>query len=455
MGDPSFSGGAAAGDINGDGFPDVYVANLGANRLYLNNGDGTFAEASAESGLAGSEWTLSAVIADVNGDRWPDVYDVNYLKGEDLFQRACFKNGRPVQCYPTDFEAEQDRLWVNSGEGRFGDVTESSGIVQPGGKGMGVVAADFDSSRRTSLFVSNDTTANFLFANQTFKSDSGLSRPLPVFEERALLNGLAVDGQGRAQSCMGIAAGDANGDGRLDLFVTNFIGESNTLYLQQADGTFQDQTQAFGLSPSGYHRMGWGTQFLDGELDGDLDLVVANGNLDDYTPEGIPYGMRCLYYQNEINARFLQVPGESLGAYFQSKPVGRAVARLDWNRDGLDDVCVTHVDRPVALLTNTTKKHGHFVAVTLRAVHAEREAIGTIVRLRTGHKILTGQLTAGDGFMNSNQRQLIFGLGKADHIDELEVSWISGRSSFFQNLVADAEYLLIEDRPTPFRLNRD
>ena len=436
LGDNGFGQGVTVGDINNDGFADLYVANIGANRLYQNNGDGTFTDVTATSGLAGAHWTISCLLADLNGDSWPDLYDVNYLTGDDLFTRACTWEGKPTQCSPIDFPAAQDQVYLNRGNGTFQEVTKEAGIVVPNGKGMGVVAADFDGSRRLSLFVANDMTANFFFTNQTSQPGGKL-----VFKDRAVLGGLGFNDEGHADSCMGIAAGDVNRDGLLDLFVTNFRDEANNFFLQRKGQLFDDVARQSRLREFGFLYEGWGTQFIDGELDGWPDLVVSNGHLEITDPS---CRMPTQYFANLGNSQFANLPAAGLGSYFQQVALGRSLALVDWNRDGKEDFLVTHVDSPTALLTNQTKQHGHFLAVQLRGVTSSRDAIGTTVRVTAGGQTWTRQLKAGDGFQASNQRQLIFGLGAADQVESLTISWPAGSDQTFENLAADHEFLFIE-----------
>lgn len=436
LGDNGFGQGVTTGDFNNDGFADVYVANIGANRLYQNNGDGTFSDVTSESGISGAHWTVSCVLADFNGDSWPDLYDVNYLGGKDVFTRACKEKGKPIQCSPIDFPAAQDQVYLNRGNGTFQEVTKEAGIVVPNGKGMGVVAADFDGSRRLSLFVANDMTANFFFTNQTTQRGSKLA-----FKDRAVLGGLGFNEEGHADSCMGIAAGDVNRDGLLDLFVTNFRDEANNFFLQRKGQLFDDVARQSRLREFGFLYEGWGTQFLDGELDGWLDIVVANGHLEITDPS---CRMPTQYFYNLGNGQFADVPAASLGNYFKKVSLGRAIALVDWNRDGKEDFFVTHVDSPTALLTNQTKQHGHFFAAQLRGVLSNRDAIGTTVRVTAGGQTWTRQLKAGDGFQASNQRQLVFGLGSADRIESVTISWPAGSDQTFTNLAADREFLFIE-----------
>jgi len=444
-----YSQGVTVGDFNSDGFPDLYVANIGENRLYRNNGDGTFTDVSRSAGIVGKRWTSSCLIADLNGDGLPDLYDVNYLSGRDLLTRVCRdRSGNAAPCNPKDFKAAQDRFYLNLGDGRFADRTTSAGFRVKNGKGLGILAADFDGSGRLDLFVANDGVPNFFFANRN-KTRGGD----PRFLESAFPMGLAVNGQGQSEACMGIAAEDFNQDGLLDLFVTNFFNESNTLFLQQPDQLFRDETTVFGLSRDSLNRLSFGTQAIDANLDGRLDLIITNGDIDDHPDPDRDYRMPPQFFLN-IGKRFRELPAASLGGWFQGRYRGRGMSRLDWNRDGREDVVVSHLDGPVALVTNTTNPHGHFLAVRLRGILSNRDAIGAVLTLKAGDLKSMRQLTAGDGYQASNERLIIFGLGNRTRIDELTVRWPSGTEQTFSALSADEELILIEGREHPVRRPR-
>lgn len=446
--DSGYGQGATVGDLDNDGLPDLYVANIGGNRFYHNNGDGTFTDVTEELGITGTEWTISALIADLNGDTWPEIYDVNYLGGPQVFTDVCGEPGQRIQCYPSQFPAEFHKLYQNLGNGTLRDVSEAAGIRLPDGKGMGIVAADFDNSRRLSLFISNDTTANFFFLNQTPTLAGALS-----FSEQALVSGVALSETGKAASCMGIAAGDSNGDNLLDLFVTNFQDEANNLYVQVGDLLFADQIRRSRLHDPGFQMEGWGAQFLDADLDGKQDLVVANGHLDDYPHSLGVNRMPTQFFYNGGDGRFAEVPAKQLGPYFETPYLGRALARLDWNRDGLPDFCVTHVDTPFALLTNRSTAAGRSLVVHLRAVRSARDAIGATVTVRAADQLWSQQLMAGDGFAASNQRQLTFGLQSTPQVDELTIQWPSGLVQTYHNLPTNNELLFVEARAVPHRLS--
>jgi tetratricopeptide (TPR) repeat protein len=437
LGDNAYSQGVSIGDFDNDGFPDLYLGNCGTNRLYHNNGDGTFTDISSSAGVTSSDWTTSCLLADLSGDGLPDLFDVNYLADD-----ALIRNCAPRECAPYLFPGQQDRLLLNRGDGTFRDVTTVAGINGQNGKGLGIVAADFAGTGRLSLFIANDTTPNFYYANA-----SASDNPVPLFSESGIPLGLAHDRNGLAQACMGIAVDDANGDGFLELYVTNYYNESNTLYVPEIPGeAYSDRTTEFGLRPGSLKMLGFGTQFIDGDLDGWPDVILTNGHVHDKTKNGIPYEMPAQYYRNLAGKSFEELLPESLGEFFLERRLGRGLARIDWNCDGREDVVISHIGSPAALLTNETVPCGHFLTLQLRGVACSRDAIGAICELQVGPRKLTRQLTAGDGYQASNQRQLVFGIGEATNIDKLTIRWPGGKTQTYTNLAIDTEYIAIEGR---------
>jgi tetratricopeptide (TPR) repeat protein len=450
LGDCRYSQGAAVGDYDNDGWPDLFLANLGPDRLYHNEGDGTFTEVTASAGIVGDTWSTSCLIADLNGDTVPDIYVVNYLAGKECLETECFVGNEKRACSPANFPAAEDQLLLGQGDGRFVDVTQDAGIVAPDGKGLGVAAVDFHGQGKLSLYVSNDTTANFYFVNQTPSRGDP-----PQFQENALVAGLAYDRDGAAQASMGIAVGDGDDDGLIDLFVANFLLESNTYYKQISPDFFQDTTQAMGLREASLSMLSFGTQFIDFDLDGHLDLVLACGHVDDFRFKGEPYKMRPQLFSNQGQGQFVEVDGASIGPYFTGEYLGRSLALLDWDRDGKQDFIIMQLDEPAALLVNRTQTTGHYLHLHLRGALCQRDAIGTIVHATLGPRTLVRQLTAGDGFQCSNQRTVHIGVGDATSIEQLVVKWPDGTEQAFDNVPVDREVILLEGATQLVGMPRD
>ncbi|MFG0297454.1 MAG: FG-GAP-like repeat-containing protein [Maioricimonas sp. JB045] len=444
LGDVDFSQGVTVGDFNNDGFADLYVCNLEGNRFYENNGDGTFSEVTDQTGTGGDEWSLSSVLADLDGDGLQDLYVVNYLDRASVFDRRCRKNGHPLTCAPTMFPAAQDRVYLNRGDGRFREGTDTCGVVQKEGKGLAILAADFDGSDRLSLFVGNDTTPNFFFANRTASPGE-----LTLIEE-GLISGLALDGTGRSQATMGIACGDIAGTGELTLFITNFYADSNTLYEHLGGGQFVDRTREANLRESSLSMLGFGTEYLDADLDGWLDLFITNGHVDRSDATGEPDAMPPQFYRNRGDGTFDLQDAEDVGPYFEGTYLGRTVSRLDWNRDGRQDLCVLHLYSPVALLTNDSNDSGDYLVLDLQGMTRSRDAIGTTVHVAVGDRTWTQQLVAGDGYMTSNERRLVFGLGDIEGEATVTVDWPGDSRQTFEGLRSNRHYTLVEAAQDPY-----
>jgi hypothetical protein len=475
-----FGQGCSAGDFNDDGFVDLYVANIGVNQLLLNNGDGTFTDATAAFGLTASAWTSSCVIADINADGYPDLVDVNYVAGESLYRMICNEH----QCSPLAYESAPDHLHLSSGDGtvRLLALTGSS-EVERGGAGLGVVAfragsypagglaprgndgaqehPGYDSAivpgldpRRLALFIANDQQPNFFFVNSPAENSDNLQ-----LTDVAFVTGLAFNKDGRATACMGVASGDLNGDRLLDLFVTNYKGEANNLYVQDPSGCFTDAIAGTGLLAPGLPYVGWGAQFLDADNDGRLDLAVANGHVADFGEEGVEYEMPTQFFRNRKDGTFEELTPDVVGPFFGRKVLGRSLATVDWNRDGLTDFVLSPIGSPVALLTNQSEGAGNSFTIRLRATSTARDAIGAYVSVTTAAGEAVQQLTVGDGYQASNERVLRFGLGSLDRIDKVVVIWPGGRRQTFQGAPPNRRLDVVEglshatlwdgDRPAP------
>lgn len=454
LGDLNYSQGCTIGDFNQDGFADLYVCNVGLNRLYRNDGDGTFTDVTAEAGLTGNDWTVSAAFADLNGDGLPELFDLNYLDIDPQSIPFCPRGSEDTRCAPSARPPAPDRLWLNKGDGTFRDVSRESGLSDERdiGRGLGIVVADLDEDGRSDIFIANDAEANFLYFNRSVASASATRDgiQLPVLEEGAVVAGAAYDRDGLAQACMGVALGDADQNGLVDLFATNYADQSNVLYLQVEPGIFQDATREGGLREPSFALLGFGTQYLDADLDGRLDLVLTNGHVFDMSYAGKQYAMRPQFFWNAGRGHFVESFSETVGRFFGGKYVGRGLARLDWNRDGLPDFAISHLGTPAALILNRTENPGHYLSLTFSGTDSERDAIGTIVRVRTADGTKTvHHLASGDGYASRNESRIIVGLGSATKGVQLEVRWPSGRQQTFDAVVADQRYHLVEGRSVP------
>ena len=459
-----FGQGAAAGDYNGDGFPDLFVCNIGPNRLLRNEGDGTFTDVTEAAGIEpnpdGTDWTVSAAIADLNADGLPDIYEANYLTGREVFTKVCTTgDGPPRVCNPNGFAAAPDRLWLNLGDGRFAEVSEAAGLAgadpaggndfnSPAGPGLGVVVADLDGRPGVEVFVANDQRPNHLYVRQ-----GAVAGGVPRFFESALPAGAATDADGENEAGMGVACGDANGDARPDLFVTNFSNQSNTLY-RRANPVgeplrYTDATRRAGLYEPGFDPLGFGAAFLDFDRDGDEDLIYVNGHIDDFTHRGVPLLMRPALLTNVGGGRFEPVSSTTAGPFFQRPVLGRALARLDWNADGREEAVVTHLNGPAVLLKNAAPG-GAGVSLRLVGTTDDRDAVGAAVTVSTAGETRTKWITAGDGYACSDEKRLVFGLGDAPPGALLNVSvrWPGGATERFAGVTAGGRFLLVQGAGT-------
>ena len=436
-----YSQGVTAGDLNEDGLPDLYVCNLGQNSCFVNNGDGTFSEAAIELGISSNEWSLSAALADFNDDRLSDLYLVNYLNKDEVAARNCKHEGQPRSCAPTMFQGAADCLFLNNGDGTFRNASEQSGIVQNDAKGLGLIVADFLNDGGLEIYVGNDTVANFFFVKSGVSEDG-----TPTYTEEATIRGIAYNGNGQAQATMGISVADLNQDGLLDLFSTNFYEDANTLYLQTAEHYFEDRTRDANLYDASFYMLGFGCQFLDATRTGTFDIAITNGHVDRSFATGEPDRMHPQYFQPDGTSRFVESNRESMGAYFSEEILGRAMAVLDWNNDGGQDLVITHLDRPAALLENQTTATGHFLSLALIGTESSRLPIGTRLefQLADGRK-LHRQMTTGDGYEARNDHRVYIGTGDS-HVETVVIKWPGGLEQSLSNLPSDSFLAIVEGR---------
>lgn len=442
-GDTGFGQGICAGDANQDGFPDLIVANLGANSLYLNQGDGTFRKVDDRIRDDAATWTSSIALADLNGDHLPEIIEINYLDDARAFDVRCEPNY--LACQPQQFNSAIDRVYVGRTDGYF----EASEMIDPANAdaklGFGVIVANFDQQFGNDFFVSNDGDLNHFW-----KSDRDPDSDDPGYQLRefAGLNGTSVGRNGNSQACMGIAAADFNRDGRLDLHVTNFHHEAVNLFVQNRLGFFTDEALKYGLVELSFHLLGFGTQAIDFDNDGWVDLAVLNGHVFDARDQGVPFKMRPQVLQGGENGFAAAEPSE-ISAYWSQPRLGRALATLDWNRDGKTDLLATHLDAPVALLENGSLTQ-NWLQFELVGTLSERDAIGAVVRVKAADDQWTQWQLGGDGLMVTNEPLIHFGLGSCDKIDEIEVLWPSGLTQHFDATETNHRYLIIENEPTLF-----
>lgn len=416
--------GVTTGDVEGDGDVDVYVTNLGPDALYRNRGDGTFEDATGESGIAGDHWSTSAAFVDHDGDGDLDLFVVHYGV-YDPGRRCTGADGAPDYCNPLAYEGTVDALYENDGSGTLTDVTARAGI-DARGRGLGIVAADLTGDGLVDLYVANDGEANHLW----------VQREDGTFADEAVMRGAAFNAYGEPEGSMGVDAGDVDGDGRLDLFTTHLVGETNTLYLGAEGGVFADRTDAAGMGRIDRPNTGFGTGFLDFDHDGDLDLAVVNGGVGRgrvhpgaaLGPFWDPIAEPDLLFENVGGGRFADVGGRA-GAFGERVEVGRGLAYGDLDEDGDLDLVVGSLGG-VRIHRNDAPAPGtHWLIV--RAVTGRRDALGAEVTVTAGGRRVTRLARAGYSYASAGDPRAHFGLGGADAIEALEVRWPDGAREAF------------------------
>jgi len=435
-----FGHGVAVGDYDNDGRPDLFVTRWRSYALYHNRGDGTFEDATERCGLGGSrDWPTSAAFADLDNDGDLDLYVCHYLDWDPEGSPRCPDPDRPGQnlyCVPRAFEAKPDHVFRNDG-GRFVDATAGSGVVDRDGRGLGVVAADFDGDGRTDVFVANDMTANFLFRNR-----GGFT-----FEEVGEPSGAGSNAEGGYQAGMGIACGDLDGDGLPDLAVTNFYGESTSLFQNLGGGLFADRTAASGLAAPSRFVLGFGASFLDADDDGRLDLVTANGHVNDFRP-ATPYAMPAQLFLGSGGGRFVDASARA-GACWGEPRVGRGLAVGDVDNDGRQDVLILSQAGPLAYFHNLgSRAQGPSLTIGLQGTASNRDGVGARVKVTSSGRTQTAQRIGGGSFLSASDGRLHFGLG-AGHGGKhptaaVEVRWPSGRVDTHEGLKGGEGYQITE-----------
>jgi tetratricopeptide (TPR) repeat protein len=430
--------GVAVGDVDNDGHPDLFITRWRGYALYHNKGDRTFEDVTEAAGLGGArDWPTSAAFADLDGDGDLDLYVCHYLEWDSDHPRPCTNPLRrvPVYCGPTFFRRTADHVLRNDG-GRFVDVSAEAGFNDPHGQGLGVVACDFDEDGRVDVFVANDQSANYLFRNL------GDFR----FEEVGESSGVASSADGAYLASMGVACGDVDGDGQPDLAVTEFYNEGTILFHNLGGMVFADHSRPAGLTTATRYMLGFGAAFLDADADGRLDLVQANGHVDDFSPAE-PYQMPAQLLAGRPGGRFVDVTA-SAGPPWQVARVGRGLATGDVDNDGRVDMLVLSQNAPIAYFHNRTQG-GHWLILRLEGAASNRDAVGARVRVVASGRRQSTWRFGGGSYQSASDPRLHFGLGEALRAEEVEVRWPSGRVDRYRGLPADTGHLLREGEASP------
>ncbi|MFQ5791338.1 MAG: CRTAC1 family protein [Acidobacteriota bacterium] len=431
--------GAASGDYDHDGDVELYVTHFGPNRLFRNNGDGTFTEVTAEAGVGNELWSASATWSDLDGDGHLDLYVTNYVDwGYNNHPDCSQRRGGEVlrsYCLPDAFRGLPDALYRNRGDGTFTDVSRDAEVARPDGKGLGVVAFDYNGDDLPDLYVANDTVPNFLFRNE-----GGMR-----FTEIALEAGAAYDEEGNALAGMGVGVGDYDLDGDLDLFVTNFSGEANTLYRNEANGFFTDVSFRAGIGRPSLRSLGFGTAFCDLDNDSLLDLVVANGHVLDNTAllrEGTSYPQANQFLRNVGDARFEPVRGE--GPAFETVKVSRGMAVADLEGDGDSDLLFTNSGERPNLLRNDGGT-GNVLRLLMVGRRANRSAVGARLFVNIGDGELAFEVPSASSYLSQNEPVVHLGLGERTEVKALRVRWPQSQEQILGPLAAGKFYVVVED----------
>ena len=438
VGDTGYGIGCAVADYNNDGLVDIFLTNFGSNVLYRNNGDGTFSDVTLAARVNDDNWSASAAFVDYDNDGDLDLYVVNYVNFTVENHIKCGQGSRGIRayCHPNAYDGVADILYRNNGDGTFSDVTMKAGIYNPSGKGLGVVCGDIDNDGDQDIYVANDKTPNFLFRN----NGDG------TFSEMGLQSGVGYNEDGVSEAGMGVDLGDYDGDGYLDIFVTNFSNETNTLYQNQRSGFFRDMTYVSGLGVSSLLSLGFGTNFFDFDLDGDLDIYVTNGHVLDNVElfkDNITYAQPDQLFGNNGQGFFTDV-SEKLGRDFQIAKVGRGAAFGDYDNDGDIDVLISNNNQTANLFRNDSGNHNNWLKIKTVGTKSNRDGIGARVKVVSGSLVQIEEVRSAGSYLSANDLRLTFGLEKLNKIDSVEIRWPSGLTESYRDLPVNQLLILKE-----------
>ena len=444
VGDRSYSMGCACGDVDNDGDVDLYVTNFGQDVFYRNNGNGTFTDVSSEVRIDNGLWGASAAFFDMENDGLLDLYVSNYVEYSIDNNPWCGiryeKGGRTDlrdYCKPDFFIGVEDQLLHNLGSWKFKNVSDVSGISGNKGKGLGVIPADFDQDGDLDLYVANDGVMNHYYINDG----------RGYFEENAIFTGAGFNENGLPEAGMGVDIGDLNGDGWQDIFVTNFSGESNTVYLNNKRGYFNDETMMVGINQPSLDYVGFGTKLLDLDHDGWLDIFVVNGHVavhinemfKDYT-----HAQKKQMFLNNQDGTFREVLTEHIGDA-SAQSVGRGAAFGDIDNDGDIDAVISNNNGPANLLIRAGEPDKSWIGFLLEGVWSNRDAIGSRIVLSMNGSKQTRVINTAGSYLASNDKRAIFGMGNQSEAENVTIYWTSGRKSIFKNLKVGHYYKIKED----------
>ena len=438
--------GVAAADYDSDGDLDLYLTNFGPNELFRND-DGHFAKIGRQTRVADARWGMSCAFADYDSDGDLDLYVANYVAYDPAAAHVdqvpymagyeSYGGQAPVGYpHPDNFQGQADLLYRNDGAGHLVDVSVEAGIADAGGKGLGAIFGDYDNDGWPDIYVANDAVRNFLYHN----NHDG------TFTERAGLAGVAYGQDGQMEAGMGVDWGDYNGDGVLDLTVTNFQAEPNALY--RGEGSFFSvATFAAGTGLPSLPFLGFGTQFFDPDLDGDLDLFTANGHVLDNVrdiDQSTSYGQRNLLFRND-GGHFAEV-SEAAGSGFSLERVSRGSATGDYDGDGDPDLLVFNSGQPLSLLRNDQGEDNHWITIRLAGANGNPNGIGARLTATSGDLVQTRELRGSRSYLSQSQLRICLGLGKQPQLDSLTVHWPSGRVERFGPFAANQDIALVEGK---------
>ena len=431
--------GCAIADYNNDGFDDIFVSNYGTDILYKNLGNGKFKDVTEISGIKNNLWSSSATFFDYDKDGFLDLYITNYVDFNINQNPWCGdeKNNKRRYCDPDVFEGLPDVLYKNNGDGTFLDVSNISNISKSAGKGLGVVTSDFDNDNDLDIYVANDKVMNHMFIN----NGDG------TFIEEGLFLGVGFNENGKAEAGMGVDVGDYNSDGWFDLFVTNFSGESNTLYKNEKNGFFSDVTFATGLGQPSLDLLSWGTKFIDLDLDGDLDIFTVNGHIN----ENVKYFSSNYFYKqpkqifiNLGDGKFVD-NSKKYGLVIGKKEVSRGAAFADIDNDGDSDIIISNNNSFATLIINENKNKNNWIGLILEGKSINKDAIGAKIKVNSETKNQYFFVNPGSSYLSSNDKRVQIGLGLDSKINYIEINWLNNKEpEIFINFDLNNYYKLTE-----------